>query len=138
MPTHNDGERPVEPEFISSAAAARYLPTTIGWAVRRSWHWGEHEFVCWRATLAKARRAVSADVAHWSSRPIRPRHHLVQISWAEYRILAAGPSLLRRVYQEMVNQGWGQPVPPYPLWPKASCKRLPERPRARVTTARSE
>lgn len=72
-------------------AAPRYLPTTVGWAVRRTWKpCRDHEFVCWRATQAKAIRAAAADRAYWSGGPVRPVHHLVQMSLAEFRATRSG------------------------------------------------
>jgi len=63
----------------------RYLPSTVGWAVRRTWlPRGDHEFVLWRLTKAKALRAAAADAAYWHYGPIRPVLHVVLISLAEF------------------------------------------------------
>jgi len=86
-----------ESESNTVPPSSRYLPTTIGWAVRRTWRpSGAHEFICWRLTQAKARRAAAADRACWSQHPMRPTHHLVQMSLAQFQVRLAQQRMARQ------------------------------------------
>jgi hypothetical protein len=45
---------------------------TFGWAVRRDWAAGGHEFVLLRPTPRAALRALERDRAYWRRGPVRP------------------------------------------------------------------
>ena len=46
---------------------------TFGWAVRRNWAGGGHEFVALRPTPRAALRALARDRAYWVRGPLKPR-----------------------------------------------------------------
>jgi hypothetical protein len=65
---------------------SKFADAQAGWAVRRTWPGrGDHEFVCWRPTKAKAARAKAADAAFWFEGPIWPTLDLLPMSLGEFR-----------------------------------------------------
>jgi hypothetical protein len=49
------------------------MVVTFGWAVRRDWAGGGHEFVALQPTPRAALKALTRDRAYWLRGPLKPR-----------------------------------------------------------------
>jgi hypothetical protein len=49
------------------------MAVTFGWAVRRDWAGGGHEFVALQPTPRAALKALTRDRAYWLRGPLKPR-----------------------------------------------------------------
>jgi hypothetical protein len=66
--------------------SVRVRPWEPGWAVRRDWPDGSHEFLRFEASEELARAFVPGDVRYWQRGPVRPRHSVVVISARDFEL----------------------------------------------------
>jgi hypothetical protein len=57
-----------------------------GWAVRRDWPDGSHDFVALSATVELAERRLTRDAAYWHRSPYRPQYSLAEISGRDFSL----------------------------------------------------
>lgn len=61
-----------------------------GWAVRRDWPQGQHEFFAFRKARFMALRSLARDVNFWARGPVWPRLSIVRISRRDFRLHHSG------------------------------------------------
>lgn len=69
-----------------STQAQRQRMWQPGYAVRRDWPDGVHEFAGFRLTEDEAAHFLQGDYEYWRRGPMRPVHSLVVISGRDYEL----------------------------------------------------
>lgn len=68
------------------APPAELAYTQPGWAVRRDWPDGSHEFSRFRSSAEEAAKHADADRTYWQRGSIRPELSIVEISRHDFSI----------------------------------------------------
>jgi hypothetical protein len=99
-----------------SRTSPRAAAWTPGWAVRRDWPDGCHQFVRFEVSEESARAFVRGDARYWRRGPIRPKHSVVVISARDFELHrrrdpCRAPDCPQQAPRGTVLAGSGSPVP---------------------------